>query len=91
MYHDNFNIVNPLGNKTEKYKISAFYFVIGNFSAKFKSRLEDIHLAVLSPAAFASKYGYKTILALLLHDIKKLETEGIQGMFEGNQHHFLVL
>ena len=45
-------------------------------------------LAVLSPASFFSKYGYKTILAPLLHDIKKLETEGIQVMFESNQHHF---
>ena len=76
LYHNNFNIVNSLGNKTEKYKVSAFYFGIGNFSAIFKSRLKDIHLAVLSPAAFVSKYGYKTILAPLLDDIKKLETEG---------------
>ena len=50
--------------------------------------MNDIHLAVLSPASFVSKYGYKTILAPLLDDIKKLETEGIQVMFEGNQHHF---
>ena len=41
-HHDDFNIVNPLGNKRQKYKISAFYFVIGNLSAKFKSRLKDI-------------------------------------------------
>ena len=50
--------------------------------------MKDIHLAVLSPAAFVSKYDYKTILAPVLDDIKKLETEGIQVMFEGNQHHF---
>ena len=88
MYHDDFNIANPLSNKTEKYKVFAFYFVIDNFSAKFKSRLKDIRLAVLSPASYVSKYGYKTILTLLLDDIKELETEGIQVMFEGNQHHF---
>ena len=90
LYHSDFNIVNPLGNKPEKYKVSAFYFVIGNFSAKFKSRLKDIHLVILSPAAFNSKYGYKTILVSLVDDIKKLETEGIKVMFEGmrNQYHF---
>ena len=88
LYCNDFNIVNPLGNRTEKYKVSAFYFVTGNFSAKFKSRLEDIHLALLSPAAFVSKNVYKTILAPLLDDIKKLETEVIQVMFESNQHHF---
>ena len=71
-YHDDFNIVNPSGNKTEKYKVSAFHFIIGNFSAKFKSRLKYIHLAVLSPAAFVSKYGYKTILAPLLDYISSV-------------------
>ena len=72
LYHDYFNIVNPLGNKTDKCKVSAFYFVVGNFLAKFKSRLKVIHLAVLSPASFVSKYGCKTILAPLLDDIKKI-------------------
>ena len=62
LYHDDFKIVNLLGNKAEKYKVSAFYFVIGKFSAKIKSRLKDIHLTVLSPAVFVSKYGYKNIL-----------------------------
>ena len=28
LYHDDFDVVNPLGNKTEKYKVPAFYFVI---------------------------------------------------------------
>ena len=50
IYHDDFSIVNPLGNKTYKYKISAFYFVLGNFPSKFRSRISDIHLILLSPA-----------------------------------------
>ena len=50
IYHDDFSIVNPLGNKTHKYKISAFYFVLGNFPSKFRSRISDIHLILLSPA-----------------------------------------
>ena len=29
LYHDDFNVVNPLGNKTVKYKTSAFYFILG--------------------------------------------------------------
>ena len=39
-----YRIVNPLGNKTHKHKISAFYFVLENFPSKFRSRLSDIHL-----------------------------------------------
>ena len=66
LYHNDFNIVNPLGNKTEKYKVSAFYFVIGNFSAKFKSRLKDIHQAVLSPAALVGRSAKIETLSKLL-------------------------
>ena len=48
--HYDFNVVNPLGNKTLKYKVSAFYFVLGNLPAKYRSRLTDIHLVSLVPA-----------------------------------------
>ena len=85
LYHDDFNIVNPLGNKTQKYKVSAFYFVIGNFSGKYKSRFQDIQLAILSPASLVSKYGYKEILKPLL---LKLEILGIKVSFQGVDHTF---
>lgn len=73
LYHDDFNIVNPLGNKVKKHKISGFYFVLGNLPIKFRSKLRDIHLAILSPAVFVEKYGYASILQPLLEDIHLLE------------------
>ena len=65
IYHDDFSIVNPLGNKTHKHKISAFYFVLGNFPSKFRSRLSDIHLILLSPTSLVAKYGYGSLLSPL--------------------------
>ena len=65
IYHDDFSIVIPLGNKTNKYKISAFYFVLGNFSSKFRSRLSDIYLILLSPASLVAKYVYHFLLSPL--------------------------
>ena len=51
LYHDDFSIVKQqLGNKTHTHKMSAFYFILGNLPPKFKSRLRDIHLVLLSPA-----------------------------------------
>ena len=88
LYHDDFNIVNPLGNKTQKYEVSAFYFVIGNFSGKYKSRFKDNHLAILSPASLVSKYGYKKILAPLLENLLKRETLGIKVSFQSVDHTF---
>ena len=57
---------------------------------KFKSRLKDIHLVLLSPANFVSKYGYNSILSPLLEDLKKLENEGISVNFQGVLHRFKV-
>ena len=37
MYHDDFGIANPLGKKTHKHKISAFYFVLGKLLFKYRS------------------------------------------------------
>ena len=62
LYHDDFNVVNPLGNKTSKYKVSAFYFVLGNLPAKYKSRLTDIHPVGLAQAEVITKYGYENVL-----------------------------
>ena len=73
LYHD-FGTVNPLGNKVSKYKVSAFYFVLGNIQAKYRSRLNNRNLVLLSPSALVQRYGYQDILLPLLDDIKTLET-----------------
>ena len=48
LYHDDFNVVNPLGNKTVKYKTSTFYFVLSRRPSKFRSKLSDINLVLLA-------------------------------------------
>ena len=78
LYFDDFVATNPLGNKTSKYKISAFYFVLGNLPRKKRSLLTSIHLLLLCPASFIKKYGYHTILAPLMNDLKKLEVNGFE-------------
>ena len=67
-------------------KVSAFNFVIGDLSGKYKSRIKDIHLAILSSATLVSKYGHREILTLLLEDLQKLETLGIKVSFQGVDH-----
>ena len=86
LYHDDFNVVNPLGNKVTKSKVSAFYFVIGNLPSKFKCRLKDIHLVLLSPAEFVKKYGYSSILEPLLDDLKNLERNGFKVVLDNISH-----
>ena len=89
-YHDDFQISNPLGNKTFKYKISGFYYTIGNLKAEHKSRLKDIQLAMLCPAKLVKVYSYKTILQPLIDDVKLLESVGVNILFDGSTHHFFA-
>ena len=77
LYHD-FGSVNPLGNKISKYKESAFYFTLGNIPAKYRSRLNNKNLVLLSPFALVQRYGYQDILLPLLDDIKILVTSRLQ-------------
>ena len=87
-YHDDFGIVNPLGNKTVKYKTSGFYFVFGNLPPQYRSRQKDIYLAFMCSSKLISKYGYQEILRPLLDDLRKLETEGIYIKFDNFVHQF---
>ena len=86
LYRDDFGIVNALGNKVSKYKLSGFYFVIGNLPLKYKCRLKDIHLVLLSPAEFVKKYGYKSLLQPVLEDLRNLEIHGIKVTLDRKVH-----
>ena len=89
-YHDDFQVANPLGNKTQKCKISGFYFMVGNLKAEHRSRLKDIQLALLCKASFVKTYGYKKILDPCIEDIKRLEMYGIKIKFDESSHKFFA-
>ena len=59
LYHDDFNVVNPLGNKTVKYKTSAFYFVLGKLPSKFRPKLSDINLVLLASGDMVSTTSFR--------------------------------
>ena len=88
LYHDDFVIVNPLGNKTVKYKTLGFNFVLGNLPPQYRYRQKDMHLAIMCSSKLISKYGYQEILRPLLYDLRKLETEEIYIKFDNFVHQF---
>ena len=59
LYHDDFNVVNPLGNKTVKYKTSEFYFVLGKLPSKFRPKLSDINLVLLASGDMVSTTSFR--------------------------------
>jgi hypothetical protein len=76
LYFDDFTVANPLGNKAKNFKISAFYFLLGNLKPKFRSRLHVIQLAILCKAKLIKKYGLTTVMQRVMSDLKALETDG---------------
>ena len=83
---DEFEIVNPLGSKRTKYKLSAFYNTIGNLSGKIRSQLEHIHLALLAGYPHVKHFGMDVILKPRLDDLKQLSPEGFIVSVGGKEH-----
>lgn len=47
MYQDEVELVNPLGSAKRKYKITCFYYTVGQICAKFRSTCGQIQLALM--------------------------------------------
>ena len=77
LYTDEFQVVNPLGNKTKKHKICAVYFTLDNLPIEYQSKVYTIQLALLCRSEVLKEFGFGLILNRLVEDIKILETEGI--------------
>ena len=49
-----------------------FYFVLGNVSPLFRSKIRHIQLVALAKSERLKKYGVNAILEPIVNDIKKL-------------------
>ena len=90
LYCDDFTVVNPLGapGRVREFKITAFYFLLGNLDPKYRSQLDMIQLVALVKATDVKKFGLEKVIQPLLEDIYILETEGISIKYEGRNLHF---
>lgn len=78
--------MNPLGAKRNKCKICAFYYTVGNISAKYRSKLSHVHLALMVPHSHVKESGLETILQPLIADLEMLSTEGFTISFDEAEH-----
>lgn len=88
LYFDDFTIVNPLGNKTKRHKLGAFYFVLGNLPPQCRSKLHVIQLLILCRSIDLKTFGYGTLLRPLIQDLKVLEQDGIEVEVNKVKHSF---
>lgn len=78
LFYDDFETANPLGSKKVVHKLGAIYFTLRNFPPVLNSSLVNIHLCALFHAQDIKRYGFNSILEPLVHDLKILETQGLQ-------------
>lgn len=85
-YMDEFEVANPLGAKTGKQKQLAVYFTILNLETKYRSKLKNIHLALLAKNVWVEKYGLDVLLSPLIKDLNILATSGFNVEINGTNH-----
>ena len=84
LYHDDFTVANPIGNRVKQLKFSAFYFCLGNIPPEFRSKLSCIQLAMLCPSTVLADCGMSQVLAPFIEEMKHLESVGLYVEKDGS-------
>ena len=85
LYNDEFEVVNPLGSKKGRHKVSAFYFFIGSLAPKYHSQLRHIYLVLMVRYQFQQKYGYAEILKPVISHLNELASTGVTVYVDGKE------
>ena len=81
LYFDEFNISNPIGNKTKKYSIGAIYYTFANMQKR--ASIQNIYLAMLFHSSQFKAHSKKDIFEPLVRELTLLETEGVPFVRDG--------
>ena len=81
LYFDEFNISNPIGNKTKKYSIGAMYYTFANMQKR--ASIHNIYLAMLFHSSQMKIHSMADIMAPLIKELTSLEEEGVHYMRNG--------
>ena len=89
-FYDDFNVVDPLGNKVSRSKLGGIQFQVLNLPLAVRGREENIYLASLFKSCYVKKYGWGVILATLIKELRELERVGFKVTVNGDEVTFLV-
>ncbi|KAJ8043412.1 hypothetical protein HOLleu_10481 [Holothuria leucospilota] len=88
LYYDGLEIVNPLGSRRGIHKLGVFYFTLKNLPPQYNSRLDSIHLVAVLNCLDLQRYGFSSILAPFMKELKLLESD--QGVRLEMETEFLL-
>jgi hypothetical protein len=82
LYLDKIEIVNPIGTRVKKHKLTMVYFTLSIIPPAFRSRYEAIQLLAVAKTVDLKRYGTKALLSDFISGINALQT-GIQVNIKG--------
>ena len=62
------------------YTLGAFYYLLGNCSPRFRSKIRNIQLLLLAKYSTVSEFGIDAMIKPIVEDIQKLESVCIQSV-----------
>ncbi len=91
LYGDDVEPANPLGSHKTLYKIGLIYYQFEQLPSYLQSKLSNIYLALCYHTEDLKSYGWRSVLAPLINELRELETTGIDLMVNGIRTNYKVI
>lgn len=72
IYHDDFEIVNPIGSHKKKHKISIFYWNLLNLPPECRFKLQATQLLAVESSKHVRKFGVEKLLENFIQSLQEL-------------------
>ena len=82
-YHDDMEIVNPIGAHVKTHKISIFYWILLNIRPQFRSRLPVIQLIGVAKSQDLRTFGHQPLLDDFIKGVSALSGQGLEVSVSG--------
>ena len=76
-FQDAFDVCNPIGSAKTKFKMVDVYMILLNLPPYLQSKLNNIKLVLLCREKHVGKFGWQSIIEILMKDLKYFESIGI--------------
>ena len=77
LYQDSFEVVNPLGSSRVIHKLLGVYYTVLNLPAEFRSKIDQLQVALLCKENHVKQFQFATIFKVLIRELKRIQQQGV--------------
>lgn len=83
LYKDEIGLTQPIGSRSKTQKMMMIYYTLANIHLRNRSTLSSIFLyGIVKSAYLKKKRALENVFWLMIHDVKKLQTHGVDVVVE---------